>query len=241
MCRFMPWLLFHSYALVRSGCTPLDRASTSAVNVVPTVSQDPRRWLGVSSSGWRPKQDDGGVGFTGPTTALRATGQASECYRCRQFRTFFHKLRAAPLLRPAVTQVLTVARVEVWLKSGCYTRASRHAVWQRGRRLGAIRHLQWDDIDFKKKTIRWRADADKRGVEWVSPTTGSLVRELRDFQRRLGAVGGFLFATEQIQNKRMDRPLSAVKVRQPSAWRVGCRVLPDAHPVDLSGASKNPA
>ena len=31
-----------------------------------------------------------------------------------------------------------------------------------GRRLGSIRALEWDDIDFERATIRWSAEADKR-------------------------------------------------------------------------------
>ena len=32
-----------------------------------------------------------------------------------------------------------------------------------GRRLGAIRQLKWEDIDFSRSTIRWRAETDKKG------------------------------------------------------------------------------
>jgi integrase len=34
-----------------------------------------------------------------------------------------------------------------------------------GRRLSAIRHLRWDDIDLEHGTIRWRAEADKKRAE----------------------------------------------------------------------------
>lgn len=30
--------------------------------------------------------------------------------------------------------------------------------WRTGRRLGAIPALRWDDVDFAKATIRWRAE-----------------------------------------------------------------------------------
>lgn len=38
-----------------------------------------------------------------------------------------------------------------------------------GRRLGSIRQLRWEDVDFNASTIRWRAEADKKGREWVVP------------------------------------------------------------------------
>jgi integrase len=76
-----------------------------------------------------------------------------------------------------------------------------------GRRLGSIGHLEWQDIDLQNKTIRWRADADKRGVEWVTPMTDALVEELREFRQRLGVVGGFLFPGEKDPSRPMDRHL----------------------------------
>jgi integrase len=63
-----------------------------------------------------------------------------------------------------------------------------------GRRIGAVQQLRWEDVDFDKGVIRWRQDADKQGIERRMPMPSSLVEELRSFQRRLGAVGGPLFA-----------------------------------------------
>jgi len=76
-----------------------------------------------------------------------------------------------------------------------------------GRRLGSIRQLRWEDIDFQRQTIRWRAEADKKGREWVVPIPERLLEELRQFRRRLGAVGGWLFAAEQNPDHPMDRHL----------------------------------
>ncbi len=76
-----------------------------------------------------------------------------------------------------------------------------------GRRLGSIRQLRWDDIDLKRGTIRWRAEADKKGREWVVPLPPRLLKELKQFQRALGAVGGWLFAAEKDPDRPMDRHL----------------------------------
>ena len=60
-----------------------------------------------------------------------------------------------------------------------------------GRRMSSIRQLRWEDIDLSKPQIRWRAEADKKRKEWCIPIPAGLVDEIRSFQRRLGAVGGW--------------------------------------------------
>lgn len=93
-----------------------------------------------------------------------------------------------------------------------------HARWRRielalvlaeatGRRLGSIRALGWEDIDLAKQRITWRAEADKKGVEWVVPLPPGLADELREFRRAFGAVAGPLFPSEQDPTKLMDRHL----------------------------------
>jgi integrase len=74
-----------------------------------------------------------------------------------------------------------------------------------GRRLSSIRQLRWDDVDLERHTIRWRADADKRGRESVVPIPQPLCDELKQFQRQLGAVGGWLFPGERKPDQPMDR------------------------------------
>jgi integrase len=76
-----------------------------------------------------------------------------------------------------------------------------------GRRLGSIRQLRWEDVDFQRGTVRWRADADKKGREWVVPVPAKLLNEIKQFRRRLGAVGGWLFAAEQNPAQPTDRHL----------------------------------
>jgi integrase len=74
-----------------------------------------------------------------------------------------------------------------------------------GRRLSAIRHLRWKDVDWGRKTLRWRAAADKRRKDWTVPATDALLSELRHFQRRLGAVGGWLLGDDRDPSAPMDR------------------------------------
>jgi integrase len=76
-----------------------------------------------------------------------------------------------------------------------------------GRRLGSVRQLRWEDVDFQRAGIRWRAEADKKGRESVVPVPAKLLEELRSFQRKLGAVGGWVFAAERLPEQPMDRHL----------------------------------
>jgi integrase len=87
-----------------------------------------------------------------------------------------------------------------------------------GRRLSAVRHLRWEDVDWERKTIRWRAESDKRRKEWIVPTTDALISELRSFQKSLGAVGGWMcaeYGKEDVAPPRpMDRHALAVMLKR---------------------------
>jgi len=76
-----------------------------------------------------------------------------------------------------------------------------------GRRMSSIRQLRWEDIDLSKPQIRWRAEADKKRKEWCIPIPSGLADEIRQFQRRLGAVGGWVFVAEKNPDVPMDRHL----------------------------------
>jgi integrase len=76
------------------------------------------------------------------------------------------------------------------------------------RRLGAIRGLRWEDIDFDGQRITWRAEHDKKGKAWVVPYGGEeLFQELRSAQRQLSAIGGWVFPGERKPDQPMDRHL----------------------------------
>ena len=75
------------------------------------------------------------------------------------------------------------------------------------RRIGAIRPLRWEDFDFERRTVRWRAEADKKRRESVVPLPESTFNEVRRFQRELGAIAGWVFARESDGTAPMDRHL----------------------------------
>lgn len=76
-----------------------------------------------------------------------------------------------------------------------------------GRRLGSIRQLRWEDFDFEARTVRWRAEADKKRRESVVPLPAALADEIKDFQRRLGAIGSWVFARASDRAEPIDRHL----------------------------------
>lgn len=51
--------------------------------------------------------------------------------------------------------------------------------YETGHRIGAIQHLRWSDIDLTGRTVRWRAEHDKRRREHVTPLTDTAVTQLR--------------------------------------------------------------
>jgi integrase len=76
-----------------------------------------------------------------------------------------------------------------------------------GRRLSAVRQLRWEDVDWERKTLRWRAESDKRRKEWIVPATDGLISELRSFQKALGAVGGWMCAEQPKDDCEVPQPM----------------------------------
>jgi len=58
-----------------------------------------------------------------------------------------------------------------------------------GHRIGAIRQLRWNDIDFGGRTIRWRAKHEKTGYEHVTPMTDEAIAALEEARRRTTGTG----------------------------------------------------
>lgn len=87
-----------------------------------------------------------------------------------------------------------------------------------GRRLGSIRQLAWEEIDFTASTIRWRAANDKKRKEWIVPMPASLREELWRFRVKLGGVfGGLVFPSDHDSQIPIRRDVLDKRLRQAEA------------------------
>lgn len=66
-----------------------------------------------------------------------------------------------------------------------------------GRRRGALVGLRVDDFDFADDRITWRAEYDKKGVEWVVPMPVDVMADVGQFFTQLGATSGFVFPSKR--------------------------------------------
>jgi integrase len=97
-----------------------------------------------------------------------------------------------------------------------------------GRRLSAILNLRWDDIDFAKGIIRWRAEHDKLRRTWAVPMHPDVKQELMRFRKAQGAIGGLLFPhprQHRHPGKPITRHLAAYWLKE--AFQRGRLVKPD--------------
>lgn len=62
-----------------------------------------------------------------------------------------------------------------------------------GKRRGAIMGLRWSDFDVGTHRVTWRPEFDKKRKTWRVPYSAEFFATVREFQRRLGEVGGFVF------------------------------------------------
>jgi integrase len=62
-----------------------------------------------------------------------------------------------------------------------------------GKRRSSIVGLKWSDFDFVAQRVTWRPEHDKKRKTWVVPYPASFFETVREFQRRLGAAGGYIF------------------------------------------------
>lgn len=76
-----------------------------------------------------------------------------------------------------------------------------------GRRLGSIRQLRWEDFQYDRSILFWRAEADKKGYNWEIPMPPSFMEAIRTYQKELGAITGPVFAASNAKDGIMDRHL----------------------------------
>src|SRR5437773_5191648 len=58
-----------------------------------------------------------------------------------------------------------------------------------GRRLSSVLGLRWDDFDFEKRTIVWRAELDKKRKTWLTPMPAKAEAALLAFRAAHPAIG----------------------------------------------------
>ena len=64
-------------------------------------------------------------------------------------------------------------------------------------------------FQLDKQVVYWRAEADKKGYKWEIPMPAAFFEDVRQYQRKLGAAGGFVFAAPDAKDGIMDRHLFA--------------------------------
>ena len=91
-----------------------------------------------------------------------------------------------------------------------------------GRRIGAIRQLRYQDLHLDPDgqraphgTIRWPADSDKTGKEWLTPISLQLQRRLRALVRERPGIGAVpLFPSPRDTERPVSRDTLAMWLRQ---------------------------
>lgn len=97
-----------------------------------------------------------------------------------------------------------------------------------GRRRGAIAALRWEDVDFERGTIRWRAEHDKTRVERVVPVTPELCSALRRHRSALGTISGPIFPSRK-------KPAMSMPPEILDQWLRAAARLGELPPMDGSG------
>jgi len=79
-----------------------------------------------------------------------------------------------------------------------------------GRRLGSVVNLRWDDFDFERKTIRWRAEHDKKRKTWVVPMPKKAEQALLEFRAKHPVIGSTLvFPMKRDRSRTIGRHVAA--------------------------------
>jgi len=61
-----------------------------------------------------------------------------------------------------------------------------------GRRLSSVLGLRWDDFDFEKRTIVWRAELDKKRRAWLTPMPARAEAALLEYRKQHPTIGSAL-------------------------------------------------
>ena len=77
-----------------------------------------------------------------------------------------------------------------------------------GRRLSALLALRWDDIDFVKGRICWRAEHDKLGKTWIIPASKRTLAELARFRSEHPGIGPALLFPHPKRRRHPGKPVT---------------------------------
>lgn len=94
-----------------------------------------------------------------------------------------------------------------------------------GGRSNALLHLEWRDVDFGERTLRWRPELDKLAKDRVQPLPRAAVRVLRlarVWRHRLGYVGPYVIPSATSAGRGVARELKAWQ-RDPRHKQVGLK------------------
>lgn len=91
--------------------------------------------------------------------------------------------------RPTVTQERYQAMLEVAGEVDWRFELALVLAHETGHRIGAIRRLQWSDVDLERRLLQWRGDEDKMGFEHETPLTDVAFSALRDARSAHPSVG----------------------------------------------------
>lgn len=80
--------------------------------------------------------------------------------------------------------------------------------WRTGRRLSSVLALRWEDVDFAKGTIRWRAEHDKIRQTWIVPAHRELLRELRRVRAKRPGIGSVLLFPHPQRRRHRGGPVT---------------------------------
>jgi integrase len=97
----------------------------------------------------------------------------------------FYKDTGGTMRVPVCSAPITTLRKR-WLEEQVWARIefALFLAERTGKRLGSIRQLRWEDFDFERQVVYWRAEADKKGYKWEVPMPTNSLNRSEHFSER---------------------------------------------------------
>jgi integrase len=83
-----------------------------------------------------------------------------------------------------------------------------------GRRRGSVMQLRWQDFDFPGQRVTWRGVTEKTKKTWEVVYPREFFETAREFQRSLGAVGGYVFPKKDDSDRHASPELASQWIRK---------------------------